>query len=458
MSEYDSRAPALAGALGRIVGEENVLPDVPREYLSDAMDLYQSTPRADAVVRPANTAEVRDVLAWCYGADVPVVTRGGGTGLAGGAVPLGGVVLSMERMRTVRSFEPLLWRIDLDAGVTTGTVHRLARENGLQFAPDGGASEQSQIGGNIATNAGGPHAFKYGVTGDWVTGLEVVLPPGQVLNLGGTLTKDVAGYDLISLLVGSEGTLGIVTAAQLRLLPAPAARLPVVAFYKGVDEGCAALSTVLGSGLIPAALEYLDGIALESVAHAYPGDVPDGAAFAVMAEADGSEVEAAALLEELVEALSDGALRVDVGAGCDEVWRWRDGVSGVVAGLAGAKLSEDVVVPFEALAEAIHATVEIGAAHGLRACSWGHAGDGNLHSSFLIRPGDPDEFALADAAAGQLFTYVKSLAGSLSGEHGIGMIKRAHLERLTDPAEIALQRGIKTLFDPKGLLNPGKLL
>ena len=167
------------------------------------------------------------MLAWCYAHDVSVVPRGGGTGYAGGAVPDGGVVLALERLNRVRSFDPLLWRIQVEAGVTTGDVRRLARENGLLFPPDPGAAEQSQIGGNIATNAGGPHAFKYGVTGEWVTGLEAAVPPGELVTVGGATRKDVAGYDLRSLLIGSEGTLGIVTAAWLRLVPAPEAACPV---------------------------------------------------------------------------------------------------------------------------------------------------------------------------------------------------------------------------------------
>ncbi len=452
------RSAAVVSHLRRMVGSEHVLTDVPREYLNDALDLSHAGPWADAVVRPASTAEVRDVVACCYAADVPIVTRGGGTGLSGGAAPFGGVVLSLERMRAVRAFDPLLWRLEVEAGVTTENVQRLARDNGLQFAPDPGAAEQSQIGGNVATNAGGPHAFKYGVTGDWVTGLEVVLPPGDVVRLGGALTKDVAGFDLRSLLIGSEGALGIVTAVTLRLRPAPEARHPVVAFYPSVEAGCEGLQTVLGSGLLPAALEYLDGTALACVAAGYPGTVPADAAFAVIAEADGGAREAAELRAELADALSDGALTVDADRQGPAVWRWRDSVSGAVAAVHGAKLSEDVAVPFERLGEAVQATIEIGERHGLRACSWGHAGDGNLHSSFLIGSGDADGFARADAAAGELFAYVRSIDGTLSGEHGIGRVKRPHLERHSAPEELALQRGIKALFDPKGLLNPGKVV
>src|SRR5438105_3687528 len=204
-------ATALASDLASIVGADAVLLEPPAHYLEDGTAQRGVRGHADAVVLPSSTEEVARVVGWCYEHDVPIVPRGGGTGFAGGAVPFGGVVLALERMRRIRSFEPLLWRIELEPGVTTLQVRRLARENGLMFAPDPGASEQSQIGGNVATNAGGPHAFKYGVTGRWVTGLEAVVAPGEVITTGGSVRKDVAGYDLKSLLIGSEGTLGVVT-------------------------------------------------------------------------------------------------------------------------------------------------------------------------------------------------------------------------------------------------------
>ncbi|MBA3327145.1 MAG: FAD-binding oxidoreductase, partial [Solirubrobacterales bacterium] len=201
------------------------------------------TGAARALVRPGSAAEVAEVVRWCYANDVAMVPVGGQTGFAGGASPLGDdvVAVALERLRAVRSFDPLLWRMEAEAGVTTATVARLARENGLLFAPDPGAAERSQLGGTIATNAGGPHAFKYGVTGDWVMALEAVLAPGELVRFGGPVRKDVAGYDLCGLLTGSEGTLGIVTAAWLRFVPAPEAALPVAATYADAAAGCAAI-------------------------------------------------------------------------------------------------------------------------------------------------------------------------------------------------------------------------
>jgi len=451
---------ALQAELASIVGEANVLPGSESAYLRDATETRGVAGRADAIVLPESTQHVASVLSWCYAHDVPLVPRGGGTGYAGGAVPVqGGVVLALERMARVRSFEPLLWRMHVEAGVRTAHVHRLARESGLLFPPDPGASEQSQIGGNIATNAGGPHAFKYGVTGAWVTGLEAVVPPGDAVRVGGPIRKDVAGYDLKSLLIGSEGTLGIITAAWLRLVPAPEAALPVVAFYDGAPAGCAAIERVVGSGLVPAALEYLDAGALRAAGRSFPGGAPESAGFMVVAEADGTREEAARLRGELVEALREGALGVGTPSGPAEVadlWRWRDGVAFAVIAVRGGKAGEDVVVPLDRLAEAIEETVAIGRRHGLEACSWGHAGDGNVHANFLVDPASEDDLGRARAAAEEVFALAVALGGSISGEHGIGWTKRGHLARQWAPRALELHRAVKQVFDPKGLLNPGK--
>ncbi|MBA3366928.1 MAG: FAD-binding protein [Actinobacteria bacterium] len=432
------------------------------EFLSDETEGRGFRGSAEAVVLPSNAPEVARVVAWCYEHDVAIVPRGGGTGFAGGAVPLdGGVALSLDRLVRVRSFDPLLWRIWVESGLRTADLHRIARESGLWFPPDPGAAEQSQIGGNIATNAGGPHAFKYGPTGAWVTGLEAVVAPGEIVSVGGPIRKDVAGYDLKSLLIGSEGTLGVVTAAWLKLLPAPESALPVVGFYRGTASGCAAIERVLGSGLPVAALEYLDAATLAFATPSFPGEVPPPAALLVIAEADGSRTEATRLRGEVLEALAEDALVVqaptDPGA-VAELWRWRDGVSLTVTAERGAKVSEDIVVPIDRLAEAIEGTLEIGRRNGLEACSWGHAGDGNLHSTFLVAPGDEAELRRAELAAGEIFALALRLGGSISGEHGIGWMKRGQLARQWAPRALDLHEEIKRAFDPKGLFNPGKKL
>src|SRR5438552_3333306 len=405
-------------------------------YLTDMTEARGLSGRADAVALPRTGEEVAEVVAWCYARGVAIVPRGGGTGYAAGAVPLdGGVVLALERLDRVRSFEPLLWRMHVEAGLRTSEVRRIARESGLLFPPDPGAAEQSQIGGNIATNAGGPHAYKYGVTGAWVTGLEVVVAPGELVRFGGPLTKDVAGYDLKRLMIGSEGTLGVITAAWLRLTPAPEAAWPVIGFFDGVRGGAAALERVVGSGLPAATLEYLDDETMRYASATFPGDVPAGG-FAVLAEADGSRDEAERIRSELLEVLGEDALGVyapETAAEIAALWRWRDGLSLVVGAQRGGKAGEDIAVPLDRLAEAIEESLEIGRRLGLAASPWGHAGHGNLHTTFLVASDDERELALVERASEELFDLALRLGGTISGEHGVGFVKHNWLERQLGP-------------------------
>src|SRR3954462_2474124 len=428
-------------------------------YLTDETEARGLSGHADAVALPRTAEETAEVVAWCYAHGVPVVPRGGGTGYAGGAVPLdGGVVLSLERLDRVRSFDPLLWRIEVEAGMRTAEVRRVAREGGLLFAPDPGAAEQSQIGGNIATNAGGPHAYKYGVTGKWVTGLEVVVAPGELVRFGGPVRKDVAGYDLKHLLIGSEGTLGVITSAWLRLTPAPEAAWPVVGFFDGVRAGAAAIERVVGSGLGVAALEYLDSETMRYAGPTFPGEVPAGA-FGVLAEADGPHDGAARIRNELLEVLGEDALAVYAPETPREIgtlWSWRDGLALVVDAQRGGKASEDITVPLDKLGEAIEASLEAGKRLGIPAASWGHAGDGNLHTTFLLAGDDERELALAPQLSEALFEIALRLGGTLSCEHGVGFVKRNWLERQLGPRAFELHPAVKRAFDPQNLFNPGK--
>jgi glycolate oxidase subunit GlcD len=437
--------------LCRIVGDEHVLGGGAAAYLEDASRVQGFRGRADAVVRPGSAEEVAAVVAWCYEHDVAIVPRGGGTGYAGGAVPLdGGVVLALERVSAVRSLEPGLWRMEAEAGVSTATVRRRAREEGLMFPVDPGAAESSQIGGNVATNAGGPHCFKHGVTRAWVTGIEAVLAPGELVRVGGPVRKDVAGYDLVSLLCGAEGTLGVLTSVWLRLVPAPEVALPVVAAFADARGGQAGLEAVLASGVVPAAIEFLDAGALAATGR-------EGDGFLLICDVEGDAAAVARERDELEAALRDaGASSVEAPADGRELWRWRDRVSPAVVARRGGKLSEDVAVPLDRLADAVEETVAIGARHELEACSWGHAGDGNLHSTFLLAPGDAAQLERAQAAAEELFAMAVRLGGTVSGEHGLGVLKRGQLARQWAPAALGAHRAIKRALDPKGLFNPGK--
>jgi FAD/FMN-containing dehydrogenase len=432
----------LLEPVARIVGDANLARDV---RIEDASGLNGVAP---AVAHPASAEQVRELVAWAYANDVAILPVGGCSGFCGGVVPRfdgPGIAIALDRLNRVRSFDPLLWRMEIEAGALTATVQRLARENGLMFPPDPGAAEQSQIGGNLATNAGGPHAFKYGVMSRWVTGVEAVIAPGELVRFGGPLRKDAAGYDLRGLLIGSEGTLGIITAAWLRLVPAPALAIPVIGGYDSIAAGVEAIEATLACGVVPATIEYLQG---DCIRHAPPpfldGPPPE---FIVICEAE-SEPER----EVLLEALGPGATVQEP----RQLWRWRGGVSIGVRAAKGEKLSEDIAVPLDRLREAIERTLEIGARHGLASTSWGHAGDGNLHSTFMYDPADADEKQRAEAAARELFELARELGGSVSGEHGLGLLKRGQLLGQWSPAAVGAHEAIKAALDPKGLFNPGK--
>jgi glycolate oxidase subunit GlcD len=473
----------LQAALRRLIGAEHVLeaPPASSPYNNDMARRRGLRGRADAVALPGSPREVAEVVSWCYEHDVPIVARGGGTGLLGGAVPTaGGVVLSLERVRAVRELEPALWRMLPEAGVRTSEVQRLARENGLFFGPDPGAAEQSQIGGNVATNAGGPHALKYGVTGSWVAGVEAVLAPGELVQLGGWARKDVAGYDLKNLLIGSEGTLGVITAVRLRLRPAPQARLVLVAMLPSSGEGagaaakdtaagCQAMQDVLAAGIEPAAMEFIDGATLALVTGGYPGELPAQAGFALLIELDGSQADVERNRASLLELLGAGAGTDAAGLGepaieqfADEaaaaLWRWRDGFNGVVGAARGGKVSEDVAFPPERLGEGLVRFAEIAAGHGLRSCAWGHGGEGNVHATVLVDPAREAELDAAEAVGAELFELVWELGGSIAAEHGVGELKAGLLAGQWGARAVALHEQIKRAFDPKGLLNPGKKL
>jgi glycolate oxidase subunit GlcD len=452
-----STVASIERDLRAAVAVEIVAPSA--QYVADMTEGRGVHGRADAVALPRDAEEVASVVAWCYKHGVPVVPRGGGTGYAAGAVPLdGGVVIALERLTALRSFEPLLWRMEVEAGVRTADVRRIARDGGLLFAPDPGAAEQSQIGGNVATNAGGPHAYKYGVTGAWVSGVEAVVAPGEVVRFGGPTRKDVASYDLTSLLVGSEGTLGVITSVWLRLTPAPEAVWPVVGFFDGVSAGCAAIERLVGSGLPVAAIEYLDGETMRYAGAGFPVEIPAGA-FCVITEADGSHDEAARVREDVLEVLGEDSRALHAPERSEEIaalWRWRDGVTLRVEAHRGGKASEDIAVPLDRLAEAIEESLAAGTRLGLAAASWGHAGDGNLHTTFLFEPDDPAEVDAAEHASEQLFEIALRLGGTISGEHGVGSVKRAWLERQLGPRAYELHTAVKRAFDPQNLINPGK--
>jgi FAD/FMN-containing dehydrogenase len=424
---------------------------------------------ADALIAPPDAETVAQAVRWCYEHDVPITVRGGGTGLSGGAVPDGGVVLSMERLNQVRSLEPEWWRCEVEAGVTTHQLQRRVREVGLSYPPDPGAGATSHIGGNLATNAGGPHAFGHGQTRAWVLGVEAVLAPGELVRIGGPTRKDVAGYDLTSLLVGSEGTLGVITAAWLRLVPPATAEQTVLGLFPGIRSAQEGIQGAFTCGAVPVALELLDGGTLQDAGATLPIEgaaiewqsLPDPtSAVLLVANIEGDLVEAtAARGDALIDAWQEAGAAwtaAPSAAAASTLGEWRAGVSGAVAARRGGKLSEDVAVPTDRVADLLAGSAAVARRHGLEHAAWGHAGDGNIHCTFLLDPSDPVRRDRADQAAEELFSLAISLGGTVSGEHGLGRLKTGHLGEQWGEAAVAAHRAIKEALDPKGLFGPGR--
>jgi FAD/FMN-containing dehydrogenase len=459
MSATDRDADAVARDLARIVGDDHVLRPVPAELLQDATEARGDRGEALVAVRPGDAEETAAVVRWAGAQGVPVVPRGGGTGYSGGAVPgAGSLVLATDRLTGPPRLVPEAWRGTFGAGTITAEVHRRCLEAGLFFAPNPGSAESCLIGGNVATNAGGPRSFLHGSTRAWLSGVQAVLPGGELVRLGSDARKSVETLDLLGLLCGSEGTLGVVTEVTLRLQPAPEVALPVLAVYEDREAGLAAITAVLACGVAPTALEFLDGGALRAAAATFPGGLPDGAAFGVLTEALGAADVARLEATVLAEAVGEGALRVvrpEARADVEALWRWRDGVSLAVVAARGGKLSEDVVVPTERLGEALDAVDRLGEEHGVTVTSWGHAGDGILHATVLVDRGDERALVGARDAAHALLGIAADLGGALSGEHGIGAVKLDGAAAL-DPAVLAAQRAVKDALDPAGIMNPGR--
>lgn len=453
--------------LGRIVGDAHVqAPVAETELLQDATETRGVRGDALAAVRPGDVQQVAEVVRWASANGVPIVPRGGGTGYSGGAVPgidsgaPPALVLATERLVGAGELIPSAWRGSFPAGLTTAEVQRRCLEAGLFFAPNPGSAESCMIGGNVATNAGGPRSFRYGSVRAWLSGVEAVLPGGEVVRLGSDARKSVETLDLLGLLCGSEGTLGVITEVGLRLQPAPELALPVMAVYPDRATGLEAIESVMACGVVPAALEFLDGGALRAAAAGFPGGLPDGAGFAVLVEALGSERIARFEADELIEALTPDALAVrapSTRAEVDALWRWRDGVSLAVVAARGGKLSEDVSVPADRIGDALDAIDRVGDELGVEVTSWGHAGDGILHATVLVDRDDAAALAHAEHAAHRMLDIAHALGGALSGEHGIGLVKRDATTRL-DPRVLAAQRAVKDALDPAGIMNPGRKL
>jgi glycolate oxidase len=433
-------------------------PDILATYAHDESETEPHLP--DAVIRVRSHADVVSVLRAASKHGAFVTPRGGGTGRTGGAVPVrGGIVLAFEGMNQIEE----LHRRDLVAVVQPGLVlkelHQAAESEGLFYGPDPNSLSTCALGGNLAENAGGPRAFKYGVTRDWTLGLEVVTADGTLLTLGKRTVKGVTGYDLAALVVGSEGTLAVITRATLKLMPRPERVVTLLALLPDVHAAGTAVSALLARGVVPRCLELMDAHTLALVRPEVALNIPEATGAALLIELDGPEVLCEALLEiagnVTVEA---GALEVAVarhGGDRERLWAARRELSRALRRTARFKLAEDVVVPRSKIGALLELTGQIGARHGVFMPTYGHAGDGNLHVNFLWN--DPAQEPQVHAAIEALFREVVAMGGTLSGEHGIGVLKAPYLGLEQSPELIAFQQRVKHTFDPQGILNPGKI-
>lgn len=456
MSSLDTALLAIERACGSgsVIRDESLL----EGYASDESETTPCIP--EAVVRASSTEQVSAVMRAASEYGVPVTPRGGGTGRVGGAVPVpGGIVLTFDRMSSIKHVDrdELIARVQ--PGVITGELKRAVENEQLYYPPDPNSRDSCAIGGNLAANAGGPRAFKYGVTREYVLGMEVVLADGTVLELGHETKKGVTGYDLTALMVGSEGTLGIVTEATLRLIPKPEATVTLLACFSGLDAVAPAVRSLLSRGHVPACIELLDAEAIRIVQPEAGLTIPGETKAILLLELDGDADRLEADLESCGNALTDiGAIEVLVAQNTGErerLWASRRELSYSLRRQASNKLSEDVVVPRTKMADLLRTCAELSEEIELVIPTYGHAGDGNLHVNFLWD--DPAQKRVVDGAVKRLFERVIELRGTLSGEHGIGVLKAPYLPMEQSPALIELQQRIKNVFDPKHVLNPGKI-
>ncbi len=433
----------------------------PAERLSYAFDNSRRQAMPDVVALPSDAAQVQRIVALCADFGVPLTARGRGTNTTGATVPVaGGVVLSCERMRRILSIDPYNRVAVVEPGVLNGDLQFAARAHGMFWPPDPTSQAYCTIGGNLACNAGGPRAVKYGATRDNTLGLRAVTGRGDPIVCGGATTKGSTGYDLTRLLVGSEGTLAVITEATLRLVPLPDGLVTLRALFDSVEACAHAVARIMAQPQTPCALEFVDAAALRLL-RARGVAIPEAGAM-LMIEVDGPQASLAAAVHSVATAArGDGLLEwVEAGdaAAVAALWSARRALSPALRSLSPDKINEDVVVPVANLPALVAGVERIAASSGVRIVTFGHAGNGNLHVNLLPAHGDPAQQVAATHALDQLFDVVLALGGTLSGEHGIGIAKRGFMARAIDPLTLELMRAIKRQFDPRGILNPGKLL
>jgi len=452
----------ILAELRAIVGDANVLtaPEDLVPYSFDATAARQQMP--GCVVFPQSTAHVAALLKLANRTRTPVVTRGSGTGLSGGSLPVpGGIVLCLVQMDKVLELDRANLTLRVEAGVTTQTISDAATAAGLFYPPDPGSMKISTIGGNVAENAGGLRGLKYGITRHYVMGLEVVLPDGEVMQTGNKCVKDVAGYSLKDLFIGSEGTLGVITQVLLKLIPRPAAKKTMLATYGQMDEAAQTVSDIIAAQIIPCTLEFLDRTTIRCVEDFSRVGLPLDCEALLLMETDGHpaavEEEAARMVQI---AQHNHAREVRVAGDDAEAVRLavaRRNAFSALARVSPTTILEDATVPRSELAKMIRFIQSVAQKYGLRIGTFGHMGDGNLHPTFLTNERNPEEMHRVEQAAQEIFDEAIRLGGTITGEHGVGVAKKAFLPRFAGDAQMRVLRQLRRVLDPNGILNPGKM-
>ena len=414
-----------------------------------------------AVVWPHDVPDVIKVITYAYANGVPVIPRGAGTGMTGGAVPSqGAIILSMEKMNRIIEIDEENLTVLVEPGVLNGKLQRELQRRKLFYPPDPASMNFCTIGGNVAENAGGARAVKYGVTKDYVMGLEAVLPDGRLIKTGVKTAKGVVGYDLTGLLVGSEGTLAVITKIRLKVLPLPEEVITLMVFFKELEKSGVAVTQIMTAGIIPRTLEFLDRETIMAIENYKPIGLPGDIDAMLLIELDGHPsviTRDAEKISEICGHLDGEVTMAENEAAREKLWEARRAVSPALFHISPTKINEDIVVPRNRLPEMLRILRGLSESTGIRIVNFGHAGDGNIHVNLMVDRNNREEYEKARKLVGDIFRATLELGGTISGEHGVGLTKKEYITMEIQPYELELMKKIKAVFDPKNILNPGKI-